>query len=219
MSAGYQTAPRPLPKPGAPPYTDRWSQEALLTPEVIATPRGIAFPDEVPLDRDRWGVLWAGRALKRGQGKPVYGTAHPQRQRSVMRRLRCHVCNGSADRDGRGVLWVVEDRRGDWEDWPEGLATVHPPLCPRCVPRAVGECHHLARTPWVALRARSPQIVGVHGTVYRLTRGELIPVGEETVRYDDLPALRWVLASQAVAALHDCTLLDPAELTDPTRKG
>lgn len=190
MSAGQETAPRPLPKPSAPPYTDCWSEEGLLTPDVIATPHGIAFPDEVPLDRDRWGVLWVRRALRRGQGKPVYGTAHTQRQRDVMRRLRCHVCNGPADRDDRGVLWVIEDRRGDWEDWPEGVPTVHPPLCLRCAPRAVRECHYLARTTWVALRVRNPEIVGVYDTVYQLTRGELVPAGRETVRYDDLPALR-----------------------------
>ncbi|MTE19352.1 hypothetical protein F0L17_09470 [Streptomyces sp. TRM43335] len=204
----------PLPKPGPPPYTDCWSEEKLLTPTVVATPRGIAFRDEVPHDRDGWGVLWARRALRRGQGRALYGTVHTQRQRAVMRRLTCHVCNGPADRDSAGVLWVIEDRRGAWADWPEGVPTTHPPLCTPCGARAARECHYLARTLWVPLRVRRPQVIGVHGTPYRLDEdsGLLRPGGDDFVRYDQEPEIRWVLARQAAVALFDCTLLDPGVL-------
>ncbi|MET8013745.1 hypothetical protein [Streptomyces sp. NPDC005266] len=123
-----------------------------------------------------------------------------------MRNLLCRVCAGPAGRDERGVLYLTDDRRGDWPDWPKRLLITHPQLCLPCAARAVRACPHLL-SGHVAPRSTASEICAIHGRPYR--PGPLLPVpGEKAiVPYDD-PAIRYVPAGQLVRSLHGCTLLD-----------
>jgi len=199
--------PAPLPRPTVVPYIARWSAEQNITPDVIATARGLAYPNETPYDRDHGGALWARTALRRGQGKPDFGGVHPQRQRRAMQRLLCQVCGHRANRTQDGVLWLVEDHRGDWKDWPEGLVTVHPPVCLPCARLAVAQCHHLSHVPWMALRVRDSAVEGVYGRPYHL-QGYRLVRGEKTAIFYDHPAIRWIVASQLTRTLRGCTVVD-----------
>ncbi len=194
-------------RPDVVPYITAWSGEQRLTPLVIATVRGIAYPDEVPHDRDRAGVLWVRRALLPGRGRPRYSRVHPQRQRRAMHRLLCQICGGPADRTGDGVLWLLEDHRTDWPTWPEGLVTVHPPICLPCAPKAAAFCPHLRRTGVVAVRVRNSVLDGVHGQTFHLRGRQLVP-GERSIVLYEQPAIRWTLAGQAARTLSGCTLVD-----------
>ncbi|SFL47001.1 hypothetical protein SAMN05192584_11983 [Streptomyces pini] len=198
---------QPRSRPDVVPYITAWSGEQRLTPAVIATARGIAYPDEVPLDRDADGALWVRRALHPGRGRPRYSRVHPQRQRRAMARLLCQICGSPADRDEHGVLWLLEDDRADWAGWPEGLVTVHPPVCLPCAPKAAGLCPHLRGTGAVAVRVRDSSLDGVHGQTHRLHNGRLVPDRQIVVLYEQ-PEIRWTLAAQAARNLNGCTLVD-----------
>lgn len=197
------------------PYIVTWSGEQHIKRRLIQGKRGIAFADELPHDRDSGGALWHRCALRRGQGRPRPGVVHPQRQRRAMRSLLCQVCAGPADSDERGVLYLTEDHRGDWPDWPERLMTTHPPLCLPCAAKAVRYCPHLL-SGHVALRSTASEICAVHGRRYY--PGPLLhfPGDKEIVQYDD-PAIGWVLAWQLVRSLSGCTIVDlDAELAAAT---
>ena len=200
------SGPASMPRPTTVPYIARWSAEQSLTPDVVATARGLAYPDETLHDRDQGGALWARTALRRGQGRPDFGGIHSQRQRRAMQRLLCQVCGGPADRTQDGVLWLVEDRRGDWKGWPEGLVTTHPPVCLPCARLSVAQCHHLLTGPWVALRVRDSVVEGVYGRPYHLQEGRLVR-GEKAVVLYDNPGIRWVVASQLTRTLRGCTIV------------
>ncbi|WP_037733431.1 hypothetical protein [Streptomyces megasporus] len=203
---------RPLPRPTTIPYVAQWSGERDLTPLVVARGPGIAYRmgEEVPQDRYD-GVLWARRSFDQGKGTARLAYTHPQRQRRAMAKLLCQVCAKPASRTKDGVLWLVEDDRGAWPDWPEGLATAHPPLCVPCAGTSLDECHHWLREKAVVVRSRASQVSGVLGAPYQLQGSVLVPQKVRMVRYDD-PAIAWTLARQLVRTLYDCTLLDPAVL-------
>ena len=154
-------------RPGVVPFIAAWSGEQQLTRKVVYSGQGgIAFADEAPEDRDQFGVLWNGRAVSQGSGSPRYGEVHPARQRVAMQYLMCQVCGRPADRDRNGgVLWVVEDHRGDWDRWPENLMTTHPPLCLPCARKAVEQCPHLVDSS-VALRVRNSEVCAVYGRIW-----------------------------------------------------
>lgn len=118
-----------------------------------------------------------------------------------MCRLLCQVCGGSADQDAQGMLWLLEDHRTDWDGWPNGLLTTHPPVCAPCARDAVCACPNLL---WgcVAVRVGSSAVSGIYG-VRHLPGSPLTP---GVVEYGD-PAGRWVLASQLVRSLSDCTVV------------
>ncbi|WP_328890203.1 hypothetical protein [Streptomyces sp. NBC_00316] len=197
LSAGPVNFPRPL----VVPYIAAWSQEQARSPVVIAPRGGIAYQDEGPYDRDADGYLWLRAPAKQGCGRPDFGRVHPLRQRRVMRRLLCQVCGGSADQDERGTLWLLEDHRADWDGWPNGLLTTHPPVCAPCAREAARSCPNLLGRS-VAVRVGSSEVSGIYGVRY-LPGSPLTP---RVVEYGD-PAGPWVLASQLVRALSDCTIV------------
>jgi hypothetical protein len=175
---------------------------------VVARPGGgIGYADETILDRDEWGVLWTRVAGRVGAGKPLFVQLHPVRQRRAMRRLLCQVCTEPADRTKDGTLWLVPGREvGNCDGWPEGAATIHPPLCLPCAHLSVRMCPAL-RQHYVALRAHS-RPYGVTGVQFRA--GYPFPQAasqaddEYAVPFSD-PAIAWVMATQLVRTLHDCT--------------
>ncbi|WP_345509426.1 hypothetical protein [Streptomyces yanii] len=143
-----------FPRPLVVPYIASWSRRQARSPVVIGPRGGIAYQDEGPYDRDADGYLWLRAPAKQGCGRPDFGRVHPLRQRRVMRRLLCQVCGGPADQDERGTLWLLEDHRMDWEGWPNGLLTTHPPVCVPCAREAVRSCPNL-RSGWRAVRVGS----------------------------------------------------------------
>lgn len=196
-------------RPDIVPFVSAWSGEQQLAREVIYSGQGgIAYADETPEDRDQHGVLWNSRALAHGNGRPEYGDIHPERQRIAMQHLLCQVCGRAADRDRRGVLWVVEDHRGEWDGWPEGLMTTHPPLCVPCARKAVELCPHLVDSS-IAVRVADSDACAVYGRIWSSSAfGRPVRTAVKEVVAFGSPAARWVLAGQLVRSLHGCTFVD-----------
>jgi hypothetical protein len=193
------------------PYITAWSAEQDLPCELIERPGyGVGYADELLTDRDSRGVLWQRSAMRQRVGRPDFGRVHPLRQRRAMLRLLCQVCAGPADQTNDGVLWLLRDHRGDWEGWPEGMASVEPPVCMACVAVSSQLCPALRRGA-VAVRVREFPIAGVRGALYR--KGAFAPVAVEAVNlsYDD-PAVRWTVASALVRELQDCSVVPIEEL-------
>jgi hypothetical protein len=193
------------------PYITSWSEERDPAYRLVERRGlGIAYLDETLHDRDDKGVLWYRTPFRPGHGEPVFGKVHPFRQRRAMRRLLCQVCAGPADQTSEGILWLLKDHREDWPGWPENMAVTEPPVCLPCVRIASRLCPAL-RKGAVTIRVRQAPVSGVRGTLYR--RGDLVPVAmdEATIPYDD-PAIRWVRAASLVRELHDCTIVEVADL-------
>ena len=189
------------------PYLTTWSSERLVDgPAVVQRLlAGIGYDGEVADDRDDRGVLWVRRPDSPGKGRPLFKDVHPGRQRRAMRELLCQVCGGPADQDDDGVLWLLEDARGDWDDWPNRLMTTHPPICRPCVPVARAQCPHL----WagsVTVRVGTYEPCGVWG--HRYTASRLGPiVAESGVVPFESPLLGWTVAAQLVLVLSECSIV------------
>ncbi|WP_330349687.1 hypothetical protein [Streptomyces sp. NBC_00582] len=197
------------PRPDVVPFIAAWSGEPRLRRNVVYAARGgVAFADETPEDRDQFGVLWNSRAMAPGTGRPRYGEVHPDRQCEAMRYLLCQVCGRPADRDRRGVLWLLEDNRADWDGWPNDLLTVHPPICLPCAGKAVEMCPHLVDSN-VAVRVHASEVCGVYGRVWAPSAfGYPVRTANADVVAYGTAAARWVLAGQLVRSLHGCTIVD-----------
>ncbi|KOV88305.1 hypothetical protein [Nocardia sp. NRRL S-836] len=190
------------------PYVTAWTGERRVPYRLVARPGiGIGYTDEVMGDRDARGVLWMRAAVRHGAGRPEFGQVHPLRQRRAMRRLLCQVCAGPADRNGDGVLWLLRDHGNDWADWPEGMATVDPPVCVPCVAITLRLCPAMRRGA-VAFRVREFRVAGVRGALYR--GGTSTPGTAEAANlaFDD-PDVRWLVASALVRELRGCTAIPP----------
>jgi hypothetical protein len=194
------------------PWVASWTSERTSDPDItyrrgIGT-TGIAYPDETLADRDDHDILWLRRPESQGVGRPLFGIVHSGRQRRAMEQLLCQVCGQPADRDERGVLWLIESPDEDgFDEWPEGLMTTHPPVCQPCLDVAQSTCPHLLRGSAV-LRVARPEIAAVWGRRYMpggLVPRLLDPEGE-AVLVDSLTA-GWTLASQYVMELVGCTVL------------
>lgn len=188
------------------PFVAAWSSEIPTEdPPVILRGSRIGYRGEVPSDRDGVGVLWLRRATSRGVGNPLYGVVHPGRQRLAMARLLCQVCGEPADQDDRGVLWLLEDERRDYEGWPEDLLTTHPPVCLGCVRKAREQCPHMWRGS-TAVRVGKSDVCAVYGRRYTASRIGPLVAGADVVMFTS-PLIRWTIASQLVRALSDCTIV------------
>jgi hypothetical protein len=194
---------------GPVPHVARWSAETDLDAPLIETANGIAYADELSIDRDDHGLLWSRVAVRPGVGQPIYRELHPLRQRRAMRRLLCQVCARPADQNERGALWLIHDDRGQWPGWPEGAQNTHPPLCLRCARISVKACPWL-RDDYVAVRAQS-FISGASGAIYRTggLNARPVPADVTSVSYDD-PRIRWTQADQLERELYDCALVELA---------
>lgn len=194
------------------PYITSWSAEHDVPAKVVErSGQGIGYADELIGDRDAHGVLWHRAAVRHEVGRPEFGKVHPLRQRRARRRLLCQVCAGPADRTDAGVLWLLRDYRDDWPCWPEGMASVEPPVCVSCVAISLKLCPALRRGA-VAVRVREFEVAGVRGVLYR--KGVVGPVAVEAANlsYGDAD-IRWVVASALIRELRGCTLVPIEELT------
>jgi hypothetical protein len=122
-----------------------------------------------------------------------------------MRRLLCQVCAGPADHTDKGVLWLLQDHRDDWPNWPENMGVTEPPICLPCVRLSARHCPALRRGA-VALRVRRFPVAGVYGALYSSDGTAPVAVGEANVSFDN-PLIRWVHAATLVRELHDCTIV------------
>ncbi|QMU70925.1 hypothetical protein [Streptacidiphilus sp. P02-A3a] len=201
----------PLARPTVVPHIASWEAERVRT-ELILKPfdRGIGYADEKAGDRDRHGILWRRTPTRVGRGRPEYKQVHARRQREVMTDLRCQVCAGPASRAEAGWLWLLHDDRAvEPPGWPELAAATHPPLCVPCARASTQTCPHLYGAA-LAVRVADPRLWGVMGNIYApspLDRRRPRPVHSGLVPYTS-PLTRWVLASQMVRMLHDCTSVD-----------
>ncbi|MDX3656899.1 hypothetical protein PV646_06220 [Streptomyces sp. ID05-26A] len=194
------------------PYITAWSAEQDLPCVLIERPgHSIGYANELLSDRDRHGVLWQQTASRHRVGRPEFARVHPSRQRRAMELLLCQVCGGPADQNDDGVLWLQRDFRGDWPQWPDGMASVEPPVCLACVPVATRLCPALQRGA-VAVRVKDCAIVGVRGVFYRQSVLAPTAVTAGNFAYDD-PAVRRVLASALIRELRGCVAVPLNELS------
>ncbi|MPZ83173.1 MAG: hypothetical protein GEV28_23380 [Actinophytocola sp.] len=193
------------------PYVTSWTGEQEPRSALVERAGRLAYPMDSLYDRDRNGVLWSRTPLRPGHGRPDFGRVHPLRQRRAMADLLCQVCAQPADRDEDGVLWLLPDFQDDWAGWPTRMAAVEPPVCLGCVRVSVRYCPAL-RKGAVAVRVRDSTVVGVYGALYRPGPLGPVPVGVDTVAYDD-PRTRWVRAERLVRELGDSTIVPLETLT------
>ncbi|MFC1418748.1 hypothetical protein [Streptacidiphilus cavernicola] len=194
------------------PYIAAWSREVELDPVLRIDPEaGFTYEDFVPGDRDAYGALWRRQAIVSGdRGVAQLAKVNSRRQRRCMTRMLCQVCAGPPSRTSEGTLFLNEDQRTDWEDWPENLCMAHPPLCLPCAGESVDRCRYLLGSN-VAVRVQDPQPWGVYGRQYALGPDNRLSGGKAvTLPYGD-PGLGWTLAAQMVVCLVGCTIVDLAD--------
>jgi hypothetical protein len=145
------------------PYISSWTGEKRQTDRDLvyrSWREGIAYADEVPADRDEYGVLWLSTSGDLGTGRPLYKEQHAQRQRRAMADLLCQVCAGPADQTEQGTLWLLPAE----SKMPRRGPTRHPPICLACARVSVRACPAL-RAGFVLVSARS-RVYGVSGLLY-----------------------------------------------------
>lgn len=196
------------------PYVTANTAEQDLKCSLVVRPGGlgIGYTHELPGDRDYFGVLWQKVAERPKEGRPEFARVHPARQRWTMSELLCQVCAGPADQTQDGVLWLLRDHRGDWPRWPEGMASVEPPICARCVAISLRRCPALQRGA-VAIRVRHFAVVGVRGTLYRPGTFAPAPVAAAQLDYGD-PKVRWMVAVALIRELRGCSFVPLDEFRD-----
>jgi hypothetical protein len=198
-------------RPIVAPYITAWSCEQDLPYRLITIPGiGIGYADESPVDRDRNGILWYRAANSPGEGHPDFGRVHPHRQRRAMLRLLCQVCAGPAYKTDDGVLWLLQDHRDDWPDWPNAMGVTEPPICRPCATMSMARCPAL-RKGSALIRARHYPVSGVYGALH--IGPNLTAVDALNVPLDD-PYIPWLRAHSLIRQLNDCTLIPPADFTD-----
>lgn len=189
------------------PYITSWSTERALPATVIPHSLfGIAYADETIGDRDENGVLWTRTSSRPGHGRPQFGKVHSMRQRRAMRHLLCQVCGEPADRADDGVLWLLQDHRGDWPRWPENMAATEPPICLSCTRVSRRACPALRRG-YVSVRVGHSPLNGVYGARYLWGEPLPEPVEDAIVAFDD-PMVRWIRAAQLVRELRHCAIVN-----------
>jgi hypothetical protein len=194
------------------PYVSAWSGEKPTQPPVVRRRLRIEYAQEMPIDRDEWGVLWARRASLIGAGRPLFGKMHPARQRLAMLRMLCQICARPADHTEEGSLWLLPAQPRYEPDWLDYAPITTPPLCIECAQLSVHKCPWL-RQGYVAVRAHS-RICGVSGA--RLGPGRL---AEPETDDDDLfyygdPSTRWVLAVHQTRLLYSYRFVGLDQLAD-----
>jgi hypothetical protein len=191
------------------PYITLWTSEGTERPLVVQRGHeGIGYADERPDDRDPRGVLWARCSSHQGMGRPEFGKVHALRRREAMRELLCRMCGEPACGQQAGVLWLLSPEECDPGRPPARIETVTPPVCPPCARVSVTLCPHL-RKGYVALRARSFDVIGVFGARYRPGPHGLQLEGAQRAAYGR-PEIQWTRASKLVMRLRRYTLIDLA---------
>ncbi|MFK0143411.1 hypothetical protein [Streptomyces murinus] len=187
------------------PYVTSWTGEARLPVAVVVTTSGMEYADPAhdALGRDVDGVLWELRGGT-ATGRPDYADLHPERQRDAMENFSCAGCNGPADRDGRGMSWLLPLLGTVTTCW-EGVQTTIPPTCTGCAEASPRRCPEL-RKGHVRLRVREAEPIGVRGTLYPRPGEPGAPEPDTLVLYDS-PDLPFVVARHAVRELRRTTVV------------
>ncbi|WP_432156169.1 hypothetical protein [Streptomyces sp. bgisy153] len=197
-------------------YIAPYEGEAPAEAAVVFDEDGrIRYADERPEDRDVEGILWQ-RWCGQQTGPLQWSEHYPARQRAVMERPhRCGGCAGEADRDERGVLWLLNAAEQTQASltFPRDILTATPAICRRDANRALAACQVL-QAGFIALRVRETELVGVRGILYSRTSA---PQPDRFVRFDD-DAIHRVLAQQLMVALRNA-VLDEDTLSMPSHSG
>lgn len=197
------------------PYIGSWTGERRCSVQLGWRAGRLAYADEIPIDRDEWGVLWERRTGRIGHGRPLFIDVHPLRQRRVMARLLCQVCAQAAHHTEKGSLWLLPGDRAETFDSTEDLIIDHPPLCVQCARTSVRLCPAM-RPHYLAVRAHS-EVYGATGLVYRpLTQPPWMETDKDatgkTVPLDH-PAIAGIQATQLARRLFNVTVTDLDTLT------
>lgn len=209
MASANAVPTRPLgtfPLRGLVPYITAWSSEKKQRTTLVVRRSRLAYSDEHPLDRDKFGTLWRRVGISPGVGKPEYGAVHSLRQRRTMLRTLCQVCGGPADQTRDGVLWLMGRAEYEREPWPTPIESPHPPVCLSCALRAVQLCPHL-RGHYTAIRVQRFHLSGVYGALYVPTLSEPQAIEVATLALNDR-RVAWLQASQFVMRLVDYRVVD-----------
>ncbi|MEV7381890.1 hypothetical protein [Streptomyces lydicus] len=192
--------------PDRAPYVASWSSELpVLERSLTLRPDGggIAWADGTERDTDPFGGCWARLEGTQGEGEPLLDHMNPHRQRDCFLNWWCQVCATACSTTDQGRLFL---RILDDPD-PEGALVTQPPVCLPCAYQAVRRCPHL-RGRAVAVRSRQPRLCRAKGFAYVPNGdGGLWPAMRVDVPLDDKKRLPWVLLSQYVVELRDCTVV------------
>jgi hypothetical protein len=200
------------------PHIVTWSAEEELPLKVIQVPgRGIGFADEMPSDRDEFGVLWLRITSCPGVGRPRFAVMHSGRQRQAMYDLLCQVCGQPADCDDEGTAWLLPNYHYDRPGWPNGFTFAEPPTCLSCTRLARQLCPSLRRDH-IVVRAGTALLWGIKGMIYQPVGSGIVPVMDELVGFDH-PAIGWTLGELLIRQLFDCTPIDLDHADDRDRGG
>ncbi|MFD3998383.1 hypothetical protein [Streptomyces sp. NPDC058583] len=200
------------------PRVARWSAEQDITPLVLLQGGRLGYVDPL-LTRasTHQGALWRVWSLARGKGEPLLANLHPARQRRMMVRYLCQVCELStaeeaAAEGGQLVLTGSGEvaGRGPVE---EAELTMNPPLHLACAWESVRHCPHLL-AGYAAARVSDARPWGLYGILHA-PRGRPTAAGELAVAvnaaariaYED-PRLPLLLAGQTVLELNGVRPVD-----------
>ncbi|GAA1313935.1 hypothetical protein [Saccharothrix xinjiangensis] len=124
-----------------------------------------------------------------------------------MAELLCQVCGEPADENDDGVLWLLQDHRADWQDWPNRMGCTEPPVCRDCAHESV-RLRPALRKGRVLARVRDAPVTGVRGALY-LPNALGVPRAVQHGAYGLAePLIHSVLASLLVREIRDATLID-----------
>lgn len=188
------------------PYVLPYSGEITPPADVVITPAGVAYADPVQdaLHRDLDNVLWAVCEGTPSGGPSYTAELHPERQKTAMEGLLCAGCKEPADRDERGMLWVLPLLDDGTDTVWEGVRTAVPPMCAACAEKSQSLCPRL-REGHVELRVRDAEQIGVLGTLHLRPGEGGEPDPDALVLYTS-PDLSFVVARQAIRELRHITV-------------
>ncbi|GAB2918168.1 hypothetical protein ACFMQL_20220 [Nonomuraea fastidiosa] len=199
------------------PYITSWSVErisgdVLFKPHAEVAGLRLTYPDPVSTDW-MFGVLWVRQALAPQLGRPEWNAVHALRQRRVMLRKLCQVCNQTAvDEETDRIWWVLAEELSEF-------GTNAPPTCRACIPDALVSCPRLRRSAAV-YTVGDYEPSAVLANLYR--PGPLGPVLKQEsveVPLDAFLDLEWALATQLIVTLHDVRQEEIPDLDPVQRPG
>ena len=187
--------------------TEKVGRMSELRIEHTASGPRLAYQDMRPEDRDQHGNLWI-RYKGSPDGRAVYNSVHPARQRACMEQMLCQVCAQPADRNDQGWLFIDWRREDSPPTWPERSITGMPPLCVEHARRSLEQCPFLRGSEHAVLRVRKPHLYGVSGTLYRWGPRGWVASDEDYLSAYSKPRFPCMLASRLHRELRHVTVVN-----------